>query len=590
MFDKDQLQIAIYNRIKRIPLIVSLLAIICFLRDTGFGFSLDKSGPFQLLFIITSMLGVLSTVGRYLIKDIRPKQLSMLFDAILVCYLVLLITQYFQTEPFLSFFLFSHPAWLYLAIFLVFIREFSAIKISFTTLRIHPALLFVLSFLALILIGGALLMLPKATHSGISLIDAMFTSTSAVCVTGLVVVDTGSYFTAMGQRIILILIQIGGIGIMTFASYFSYFFTGVSSFQQQLILREMTNTDKLAEVFATLKRILLITFLIEGIGALLIFHTIDAGDMPLLSDRLFFSVFHSVSGFCNAGFSTLHNNLYEAQFRLNYPMHITLAFLIILGGIGFPIVFNLLKYLQTKIRFFFLGIYRRRKQQYTPWLININTKIVLTTTLILIVAGTLFLFILEYNNTLSAHSLGGKVATAFFTSVTTRTAGFNTVDIGAMSVPSLLFILFLMWVGASPGSTGGGIKTSSLAVAVLNFISIARGKSRLEVYHREIAQSTVNKAFAVIVLSILTISTSVLAISFFDADKGILNIAFECVSAYGTVGLSCGITAQLSLSSKIVLILTMFLGRVGMLTFLIALFKKVSSETYRYPSDQLLIN
>jgi len=590
MFDKDQLQIAIYNRIKRIPLIVSLLAIICFLRDTGFGFSLDKSGPFQLLFIITSMLGVLSTVGRYLIKDIRPKQLSMLFDAILVCYLVLLITQYFQTEPFLSFFLFSHPAWLYLAIFLVFIREFSAIKISFTTLRIHPALLFVLSFLALILIGGALLMLPKATHSGISLIDAMFTSTSAVCVTGLVVVDTGSYFTAMGQRIILILIQIGGIGIMTFASYFSYFFTGVSSFQQQLILREMTNTDKLAEVFATLKRILLITFLIEGIGALLIFHTIDAGDMPLLTDRLFFSVFHSVSGFCNAGFSTLHNNLYEAPFRLNYPMHITLAFLIILGGIGFPIVFNLLKYLQTKIRFFFLGIYRRRKQQYTPWLININTKIVLTTTLILIVAGTLFLFILEYNNTLSAHSLGGKVATAFFTSVTTRTAGFNTVDIGAMSVPSLLFILFLMWVGASPGSTGGGIKTSSLAVAVLNFISIARGKSRLEVYHREIAQSTVNKAFAVIVLSILTISTSVLAISFFDADKGILNIAFECVSAYGTVGLSCGITAQLSLSSKIVLILTMFLGRVGMLTFLIALFKKVSSETYRYPSDQLLIN
>ncbi|HEY5570244.1 MAG TPA: potassium transporter TrkG, partial [Bacteroidales bacterium] len=484
MFDKDQLQIAIYNRIKRIPLIVSLLAIICFLRDTGFGFSLDKSGPFQLLFIITSMLGVLSTVGRYLIKDIRPRPITMLFDAILVCYLVLLITQYFQIEPFLSFFLFSHPAWLYLAIFLVFIREFSAIKISFTTLRIHPALLFVLSFLALIIMGGLLLMLPKATHSGISLIDAMFTSTSAVCVTGLVVVDTGSYFTAMGQRIILILIQIGGIGIMTFASYFSYFFTGVSSFQHQLILREMTNTDKLAEVFATLKRILLITFLIEGIGALLIFHTIDAGDMPLLSDRLFFSVFHSVSGFCNAGFSTLHNNLYEAPFRLNYPMHITLAFLIILGGIGFPIVFNLLKYLQTKIRFFFLGIYRRRKQQYTPWLININTKIVLTTTLILIVAGTLFLFILEYNNTLSAHSLGGKVATAFFTSVTTRTAGFNTVDIGAMSVPSLLFILFLMWVGASPGSTGGGIKTSSLAVAVLNFISIARGKSRLEVYHR----------------------------------------------------------------------------------------------------------
>ncbi len=182
-------------------------------------------------------------------------------------------------------------------------------------------------------------------------------------------------------------------------------------------------------------------------------------------------------------------------------MHLIIASLIILGGLGFPIVFNLLKFIKAKIVYFLLGFYNKKRQQYIPGLININTRIVLITTLVLIAGGTLLFYLFEYNNTLSGHSFGGKIATAFFGSVTTRTAGFNTVDTAALSIPTLFIVIFLMWVGASPNSTGGGIKTSSFAIALLNILSIARGKSRLEVYNREISSTTVNKAFAIIVLS-----------------------------------------------------------------------------------------
>jgi len=435
-----------------------------------------------------------------------------------------------------------------------------------------------------------LLMLPNATHSGITLIDAMFTSTSAVCVTGLIVVDTGSFFTQFGQIIILMLIQAGGIGIMTFTSYFSYFFKGVSSYENQLVLGQITNTEKISEVFTVLKKIILITFLIEGLGALFIFQSIDSTVIPYLNKRIFFSVFHSISGFCNAGFSTLRNSFFEGPYQFNYPMHLIIASLIILGGLGFPIVFNLLKFIKAKIVYFLLGFYNKKRQQYIPGLININTRIVLITTLVLIAGGTLLFYLFEYNNTLSGHSFGGKIATAFFGAVTTRTAGFNTVDTAALSIPTLFIVIFLMWVGASPNSTGGGIKTSSFAIALLNILSIARGKSRLEVYNREISSTTVKKAFAIIVLSVFVISIAILSISLFEPDKSLLNISFECVSAYSTVGLSRGITADLSFASKLILIFTMFIGRVSTLTLLIAIIKKARPEIYRYPSESILIN
>ena len=271
-------------------------------------------------------------------------------------------------------------------------------------------------------------------------------------------------------------------------------------------------------------------------------------------------------------------------------MHLIISSLIILGGLGFPIVFNLLRFLKIKIVFFLQGLNNKQQQQYIPRLININTRIVLITTLILLVGGTLSFYIFEYDKSLSEHSIAGKIITAFFGAVTTRTAGFNTVDTTALSIPTILIFIFLMWVGASPGSTGGGIKTSSLAIALLKIKSIASGKSRLEIHNREISTTTVDKAFALIVLSIFAISIAVLGISFFDSDKSLLSISFECVSAYSTVGLSRGITADLSFASKLILIFTMFLGRVSTLTFLIAIIKKGHPEIYRYPSESILIN
>jgi len=480
--------------------------------------------------------------------------------------------------------------WLYFTLFLIFIREYSALKIDFKRTVLNPAQLFVLGFLFVIILGSFMLLLPKSTHSGISLVNAIFTSTSAVCVTGLSSVDTGTTFTDFGQFILLSLIQIGGLGIMTFAGYFAYFFKGSTSYENQIVLRDLTSTEKIGEIFVILKKILLVTLIIEGVGALLVYINLNPLLLKTFSERIWFSIFHSVSAFCNAGFSTLPNNLAQAGFQFNYPLHLIIAFLIIIGGIGFPIVFNIFSYTNNILKNTFSSLFFKKKPLYMPWIININTRIILITTISLLIFGTVTFFIFEYNNTLAVHGLWGKIVTSFFGSVTPRTAGFNTVDNSLLTYPTLLIVFFLMWVGASPASTGGGIKTSTLAVSVLNFLSLAKGKARVEIFRREIAQSTINRASAIVMLSILIIGLSIIFVSIFDSEKGLLNISFECVSAFGTVGLSRGITASLSEQSKIIIVLTMFIGRVNMLTLLIALVKKTKYLKYRYPTEEILIN
>ena len=589
---KRNIKEKIINLIQQLPFIISFCTILVVIYDFGYNHNIYEQEILQKLYLYFLSIEIISIIARYFFQKTRPRLKVLPFDFSFLLILIVLISIDFNLfEKQLSFLYFlKNKIWIYIALFLIFTREFSSIQLNFKYKVINPATLFIISFLLIIIAGGFLLMLPNATHTGISIIDAMFTSTSAVCVTGLVVVDTGSFFTEFGQIIILILFQIGGLGIMTFASYFSYFFKGSSSYEHQLLVSDMTNTDKIGEVFNTLKRIIIVTLFIESLGAFLILQSINKTVIPLFSEQIFFSVFHSVSGFCNAGFSTMQNSLYEHVYKFNYPLHLIIAFLIILGGIGFPIVLNLLRYLKRKLTNLLLNIFRKKKRIYLPWIININTRIVLLTSVFLTVFGTIFFFIFEYNNTLSEHSFFGKIITSFFGAVTTRTAGFNSVDTSTLALPTVLIVLFLMWVGASPASTGGGIKTSTLAIAILNFISLAKGKSRIEIYKREIAQSSVNRAFAIIVLSILVIFISIFSISFFDIEKGLLNISFECVSAFSTVGLSRGITADLSTQSKFIIILTMFIGRVSMLTIFIAIFKKVSYFKYRYPTEEVLIN
>lgn len=455
---------------------------------------------------------------------------------------------------------------------------------------LNPARLFVLSFLGLIIIGTILLLLPISTTRSISLIDALFTTTSAVCVTGLVSLDTSKDFTLFGQTVIMILIQAGGLGILTFASYFSYFFKGGSSYEDQLTMGNISNIEKIDEIFKTLKRILIITVGIEFVGAFFIFTSLNPALIPSLGSRIYFSAFHSISAFCNAGFSTLPHGIMENGYVDNYGFQLSLIFLFVLGGLGFPIVINLLKYLKHLIRRTFLQIFNHKKDVYKPWIMKLGSKINLITTISLIVIGTIFVFINEYDNVLASHQGIGKFVTALFTATTPRTAGFNSIDFNQLHLSSLIIIIILMWIGASPASTGGGIKTSTFAIAVLNFISLAKGRKNIEVYDREISDISIRRAFAVMTLSVFVLGIGSLLISYFDEGLRLLDIIFESVSAYSTVGLSLGITPGLSSASKLVLIILMFIGRVTTLTLLIAFFKQVRMSNYTYPSEEILIN
>jgi len=577
----------VLNWLNKISFLLSFIAVIGIIIDYGVFQSKDFEQKLFWLYIVTISIGISANIFRFFQQKYIPKIKALIFDILFSIILLALLLHHLKlfNIDFLN-----DRIWLQLGTFIVFIREVSLIDFNLIKEKLNPAQLFVLSFFTIILIGAILLMLPKSTHDGITFVNALFTSTSAVCVTGLVVVDTGTYFTHFGQIVLIFLMQLGGLGIMTFASFFSYFFKGVSSYKNQLMLSDMTNSEKIAEVFSIIKKIILVTFSIEAIGGILIFRSLNTTLIPNLNDRIFFSIFHTVSGFCNAGFSTLTNNLYEVGYRFNYPLHIVIAFLIILGGIGFPIIFNFFKYLRhlakNRIKFF----KDKKSAIHTPWVININTKLVVITTTLLIVFGSLFFYILEYNHSLANQSVFGKIVGAFFGAVTPRTAGFNTINMASLQAPTILLVIFLMWVGASPASTGGGIKTSTFAIATLNIFSIARRKNKTEIFHREIAEISIKRAFSVISLSLIVIGFAVFLITIFDADKNMMSIVFECFSAFSTVGLSLGITSSLSDASKIILVATMFIGRVGMLTLLISFLKKVTHTKYRHPTEEILIN
>ncbi|MDX1446040.1 TrkH family potassium uptake protein [Lishizhenia sp.] len=571
--------------------VLSIIACITLLFDYGFQKSLDIEINLVVFYQVTLSFGVIAFVLRLLRMAHKPKIPVFLFDIISTLYtLIIIVNQLVHLIGVLDYNFLHHDTWLSIAVLLMFIREFSEIRIQYKRTLLNPAQLFILSFLFIILIGALLLKLPLATSQGISFLDAIFTSTSAVCVTGLIVVDTATAFTQFGQTIIMILIQVGGLGILTFASYFSFFFKGKSSYENQLTLSEITNAKRLSEVFTTFKRIIIITFGIELIGAILIYFNLNAKDFIHVGDQLFFAVFHSISAFCNAGFSILSDGIADPQFKFNYGFQIILIGLFILGGLGFPIFSNIFNYTR---RFVIRNLFFWRKNQLDnkPWVLNLNSRIILITTFFLIFFGTLLFLELEFDNTLAEHeSLYGKFVTALFGATTPRTAGFNTFDFGDIRFPTFMLIMFLMWVGASPGSTGGGIKTTTLAVATLNLLSIAKGKSKIEIYRREISMRTVQRAFAVISLSLIMIGFGITMVSIFNPDLSLKEIAFECFSAFSTVGLTVGITTKLSSLSKVVIILLMFVGRVSMLSILIAIFKRTKHKNYRYPMEEISIN
>ncbi|WOK04213.1 potassium transporter TrkG [Imperialibacter roseus] len=571
---------------------ISSVGLLLLIADVGFPYTPSFERSLHLwLPIIAGTLFALITAGStiaWLLDPIRVR--SRLFEAIFSIYLLVYLLVSVQPDWFQALSFFNHKYTGYWGCFFIFVIEFSRRTSSLYKLSKNPANLFIFSFALIVLVGSGLLMLPTATYEGIGFVDALFTSTSAVCVTGLIVVDTGSYFTTFGQVIILGLIQIGGIGILTFTSFFGLFFKGGFSIQNQLFLKDVTNTNRLAEVSGIVKTIIAFTLFVELIGGIAIFMQLNKAVLPSFVDRVLFAGFHSISAFCNAGFSTLGNSLYDLNYRFNYSLHLVIAFLFIFGGLGFPIVFNFINYMRESARTIVARLVKRRVVYRLPIRINLHTRIVLITTALLIIPGTLLFYFFEYDNTLAEHNEFGKWVTAFFGAVTPRTAGFNTVDNAALKLHTIMIMLLLMWIGASPGSTGGGIKTTTIFLATLNFLSLARSKDRVEFGKREISNKSVRRAFAIISLSLIFIGLATFMITMLDPNLPFIQVAFECFSAYSTVGLSMGITSSLSTGSRIVIILIMFIGRVGALTLLVGMLRRVHTLRYRYPNEELFIN
>ena len=392
--------------------------------------------------------------------------------------------------------------------------------------RIKPSLLFLLSFIFVILIGAGLLMLPNATTRPIHFVDALFTATTSVCVTGLTTVDVATTFTHIGHVIIMILIQIGGIGVMTFTSFFALSFMGHSSFTSKLVLKDMLNEDRIGGLFRVILNILFVTFFIEGIGAYFIYMDIR-GVLPgaTTQDNIFFAIFHAVSAFCNAGISTLSGNMCDPIVAHNYNLHVWISLLIIFGGLGFPIVFNYLKLLRHFIvNTFMIAIGQQKHYIHTPRIINIHTYLVVISTLVLIVGGMFFYFLLEMNNTLANLPLKGKLADSLLGAVTPRTAGFTVANMDALRPVTLMLTLILMVIGAAPMSTGGGLKVTTVFVAIATALNVSREKEKVEVRKREISPATIRRAFATIVFYFIFASLAVWILSYTEEGTPVLHL------------------------------------------------------------------
>lgn len=433
-----------------------------------------------------------------------------------------------------------------------------------------PSQLIALTFAGLILAGALLLMLPFAGRegAGLSFVDALFTATSASCVTGLVVVDTGTYFSTFGQLVIIALIQLGGLGLVLFATLFSVLLRKKIDLQSRLNIQASLNQDELDGVVRMSLRIAKYTAVIEGFfGTVLAFRF-----WPQYGLRgIYYGYWHAVSAFCNAGFDLFGHYQSLTAFVGDPVVNLSIGLLIILGGLGFAVMRDVLQ--------------KRCFQR-----LKLHSKMVLTVTGLLIGIGMIGFALLESRNpaTLGSLSTGDAFWASFMQSVSPRTAGFNSVDLNSLRVSTMIFTIFLMFIGASPASTGGGIKTTTFALLLLNIWQVVRGKSECEIFGRRIGEETLFQAFAITSLSLLWVAFATLALTCLE-DTSFLAAAFEVVSAYATVGLSTGLSQHIGTASKIILILSMYAGRVGFMTFALALAANKPSGHIHYPKEHIII-
>ncbi len=436
----------------------------------------------------------------------------------------------------------------------------------------NPPVLVMITFFLTIFIGSLLLMLPAATSAGreTSLLGAVFTSTSATCVTGLIVYDTGLHFTLFGQIIILTLIQIGGLGIMTISSAFAIIIGQKMSLRSESIMQSVVGESNKLDMINLIKNVVLVTIALEFIGAVIMYFTLISKSYTL-NNAIYYSVFHSISAFCNAGFSLYTNSL--MRYSNNFNINFVITSLIILGGIGFPVLKDIQVAITNKFRF-------KR--------LSLHSKIVISATVLLLMLGTIIFFISEYNNEMKGFSFMERIFASYFQSVTTRTAGFNTIDTANLSRSSSFVSSIMMFIGASPGSTGGGVKTTALVVVFVAVLAMFRGQKDVNIFKRKVSETIIKKVMALVAASLALVTLMIfllLLIEPFTLEK----IIFEAVSAFGTVGLSMGITPDLSGPGQIIIVLLMYLGRVGPLTLMFAISQTKDRSHFTYTEEKISI-
>lgn len=449
-------------------------------------------------------------------------------------------------------------------------------------LNLNPHQVLVLGFLIVILAGAILLCTPWAAKDGnIDFLTALFTSTSAVCVTGLVVVDTQTHWSLFGQIVILLLIQIGGLGVMSFTTFFALLLGKKIQLKQRILMQQALNKPSLEGVVNIFRHLLLFSFIIEAIGAVILaVHWAPSMGLP---KALWYGVFHAVSAFNNAGFDLFGNFSSLTGLAGDFVTNLVISSLIITGGLGFIVLYEIYSYTRRGDTPLSGNVPNKRTGR-----LSVHSKVVLLTTAALIVTGTALILISEYNHALSQLPPAGKVMAAYFQSVSPRTAGFNSIDLNSLYVSTQLYIIFLMFVGASPGSTGGGIKTTTFTLLWLAIYSNLRGKKDTELFRRSVETEDVIRALSIAVLALFFAFTVTFLLSL-SHQADFIKILFEVVSALGTVGLSLGLTTELTDFGRILIIITMFVGRLGPLTLGYAFVYQKSQPDLKYPSTKIMV-
>jgi trk system potassium uptake protein TrkH len=441
--------------------------------------------------------------------------------------------------------------------------------------HLSPSRVLVLGFALVIVTGAVLLSLPLASRNGqgLRMIDALFTATSAVCVTGLVVVDTGTHFTRFGQTVVITLIQIGGLGFMTLSTLLALVLGKKIGLKERILIQESFNQYGLSGLVRLIRNVVLVTLAFEFTGGILLSLRF-LGQFPV--DRaLAFGFFHAISAFCNAGFD-LFGQVYGpyssiTHYVSDWLVTLVIGGLFVLGGLGFPTLMELYRWPRTKK-------------------LSLHTKVVLKATAILILGGAILIFVIELTNpkTIGGLDGSGRFLGALFQAITPRTAGFNTLDTGQLKPATWFLMMILMFIGASPSSTGGGVKTSTFGVLIATVAATVKGKDDVELFERRIPKDLVYKALTIITFALGWVFFLTLIMSLVEP-WDFLRLFFEAMSAFGTVGLTTGITSKLTDLSRLLLIITMFIGRVGVLTVVIALTKTYKPTASKYIEDKIVI-